>query len=126
MSPLNSLTWVFSSVLALVFLVTGLTKGLFYQKALRAFQWVEDVPRWLVRIIGVLEILGALGLILPAATGVYPMLSVYAAAGLAVLMLSAGTFHAQRRERDMVAVTMLLMLLAGLVAYGHWTLIAAT
>jgi uncharacterized membrane protein YphA (DoxX/SURF4 family) len=112
--------------LALVFLVTGLTKALFYQKALKAFQWVEDVPRWLVPIIGVLEILGALGLILPAATGVYPMLTVYAAAGLAVLMLSAGTFHAQRHERDMVAVTMLLMLLAGLVAYGHWTLIAAT
>jgi uncharacterized membrane protein YphA (DoxX/SURF4 family) len=126
MSPISSLTWVFSSVLALVFLVTGLTKALFYQKALKAFQWVEDVPRWLVPIIGVLEILGALGLILPAATGVYPMLTVYAAAGLAVLMLSAGTFHAQRHERDMVAVTMLLMLLAGLVAYGHWTLIAAT
>lgn len=123
---MNDLIWVFSIVLALVFLVAGLTKALFYQKARKAFLWVNDVPRWLVQVIGVLETLGALGLILPAAIGIYPFLTVYAAAGLAILMLSAGTFHAQRRERDGIALNVLLLLMAAVVAYAHWTLMPPT
>ncbi len=121
---MNGLTWVFSIILALVFLITGVLKAVFYRKARSMFSWASDVPRWLVQFIGVLEILGALGLILPVATGIYPFLTPYAAAGLAILMLSAGTFHAQRRERDAVPVNVLLMLLAAFVAYSRWTLIA--
>lgn len=124
MSPIGSLLWVFSSVLAVVFLVVGFVKAFRYQQARKRFSWAMDVPRWLVQAIGGFEILAALGLILPAATGIYPQLSMYAAAGLAILMLSAGTFHAQRREREAMTLNVLLLLLAAFVAYGRWTLIA--
>lgn len=117
------ITWVFSIVLAVVFLAVGVVTTFRYDTAMKMLTWVKDVPRPVVLLIGVLEILGALGMVVPAATGTYPMASVYAAGGLGVLMLSATTFHMQRRETDAAALTGLLMLMAGFVAYGHWTLL---
>jgi len=57
------------------------------------------VPRALVQAIGIAEILGALGLILPAATGIYPWLTPVAAVALALLMFLAAVFHALRHEK---------------------------
>lgn len=120
---MNAITWVFSIVLAVVFLVVGVIKAFRYETANKMLTWVKDVPRPVVLLIGVLEILLALGMVAPAVIGANTMLSVYAAGGLAVLMLSATTFHMQRRETDAAALTGLLMLMAGFVAYGHWTLL---
>jgi len=115
----HGLEWVFSAVLAVVFLVTGVMKAFRYEQARERFLWVKDVPRALVRVIGIAEILGALGLILPAVTGIYPWLSFYAACALALLMFMASTFHAQRREWTDFALNLILLLFLLFVAYSR-------
>lgn len=72
---MNSLEWVFSIVLAMVFLLTGASRSFQYEKAQELFPWVKDMPCVLVKVIGITEINGAPGLILPAATGIYPWLT---------------------------------------------------
>jgi uncharacterized membrane protein len=55
--------------------ITGVIKVFRYEKSRDLLPWVKDVPRVLVQVIGIVEILGALGLNLPAATGIYPWLT---------------------------------------------------
>jgi uncharacterized membrane protein len=119
----HGLEWMFSAVLAVVFLLVGVIKTFRYELARERFSWVKDVPRSLVRIIGIAEILGALGLILPVATGIYPWLTPYAAVGLALLMFMAATFHAQRREWSDVMLCVILLLFLAFVAYSRWGLV---
>jgi uncharacterized membrane protein len=119
----HGLEWMFSGVLAVVFLVTGIHKVFRYEQARKSFPWVKDVPRSIVRVIGIAEMLGALGLILPVLTGIYPWLTFYAACGLALLMFMAGLFHAQRREWSDALITVLLLAMCVFVAYSRRGLI---
>ena len=89
---MRDLIWVFSIVLALIFLITGVSRALRYQQTRKFFAWVNDVPRPLVQVIGFVEILGALGLILPVATGIYPWLTLVAAGALALLLIWQSSF----------------------------------
>jgi len=116
------LEWMFLIVLAVVFIVTGVTNAFRYEKARDVFPWVQDVPRTLVKVIGIAEILGVLGLILPVATGIYAWLTPLAAVGLARLMFMAATFHAQRRESTEFALTILILLMLIFVVYLRWPL----
>ena len=119
---MNGLVWVFSIVLAVVFLVTGVNRVFRYEKARDLFPWVKDVPRALVQVIGIAEILGALGLILPVATGIYAWLTPVAAAALGLLMFMAAVFNGVRHERAEVALNVLLLLMLAFVAYVRWPL----
>ena len=119
---MNGLEWVFSIILAVVFLITGVNKAFRYEKARELFPWVKDVPRPLVQVIGIVEILGALGLILPVATGIYSWLTPVAAVALALLMLLAAVFHALRREKAESALNVVLLLMLVFVAYVRWPL----
>ncbi len=120
---MHGLEWVFSIVLTAVFLVTGVNRAFRYEKARDLFPWVKSLPRALVQAIGIAEILGALGLILPAATGIYSWLTPVAAVTLALLMLLAIVFHAVRREKPEAAQNVVLLLLLGVVAYLRWPLL---
>lgn len=120
---MNGLVWVFSVVLALVFLIVGLVRIFKYELAKDRFPWVNDVPRALVTLIGIAEILGALGLVLPVATGILPWLTPIAAAALAMLMLMAGTFHGQRREYQEASLNALLLMMTALIAFARWPLL---
>jgi hypothetical protein len=82
--------------------------------------WVEDFSVPTVRFIGVVEMLGAIGLILPAATGIAPILTPIAAAGLAVTMVLAAATHIRRKEPSGVAFNAVLFALAVLVAWGRF------
>lgn len=119
---MRDLIWVFSIVLALIFLITGVSRALRYQQTRKFFAWVNDVPRPLVQVIGFVEILGALGLILPVATGIYPWLTLAAAGALALLLVLAILFHAQRHEGSEIGAPVLLLLMIAFVAYGRWAL----
>jgi len=119
---MRDLIWVFSIVLALIFLITGVSRALRYQQTRKFFAWVNDVPRPLVQVIGFVEILGALGLILPVATGIYPWLTLVAAGALALLLILAILFHAQRHEGSEIGAPVLLLLMIAFVAYGRWAL----
>ncbi len=84
--------------------------------------WVSALPEPLVRTIGTLEILGAVGLILPALTGILPWLTPLGAAGLATVMVLAILFHATRREWRNVAGNIPLAALTIVTAYGRFAI----
>jgi putative oxidoreductase len=113
--------WVLQVLLGLAFVAAGFPKLIQpFAELAQQLAWVSDVPEVLVRFIGVAEVLGGLGLILPAATRILPWLTPVAAAGLALDMLLATLFHLVRGEGGVGVVPLLLGLLAALVAYGRW------
>jgi putative oxidoreductase len=81
--------------------------------------WPGAMPPALVRFIGVSEFLGALGLVLPAATRIKPSLTPLAAAGLALIMLLAAIFHVLRGELQALPINFLFGALAVFVAWGR-------
>src|SRR5436309_149305 len=94
----NLVFWILQGLLALAFLGFGVGHILNYDQMATQPRtgWVTAVGRDRLRIIGVLEVLGAIGLVLPAVTGVLPWLVPVAAACLALLMAFAVVFHARR------------------------------
>jgi len=120
---LHGLEWMLSGVLALVFLIVGGVKVFRYELAKERFSWVEHVPRALAQLIGVFEILGALGLILPVATGLYPWLTPLAAIALGWLMFMGATFNFQRRESTDGFLNLVLLAMLAFVAYIRWPLL---
>ena len=112
--------WVVQLLLAAVFLLVGYTHALApIEVAVQRAAWVASLPVPLVRFIGVVELAGALGILLPAATRIRPMLTALAAAGLATIMLLAIPFHLMRGEASAVVLNLVLASLAALVAWGR-------
>ena len=82
--------WVVQVLLAAVFLVSGATKlSQPKEKLLKNMAWVEDFSQRRVRIIGALEVLGTIGIVVPALTGILPWLTPLAALGLVLTMIGA-------------------------------------
>ena len=119
---MNIALWVVAILLALAFLMTGAMKVLRYEQARQQMPWVKDVPQGLTTFIGSVEILGALGLILPAATSILPWLTPLAAVGLVVVMILASGFYVSRHEYSGIGMNLILLLLAAFVAYGRFML----
>ena len=82
--------------------------------------WVDDFSPTSVRLIGTAEILGALGLVLPAVTGIAPILTPIAAVGLVVIMVGAAITHVRRKEPAIVPANIVLLVLAVVVAWGRF------
>jgi putative oxidoreductase len=112
--------WVVQGLLGALFLAVGTMKATQPIAVLvETFGWPAAVPTALVRFIGVAEFLGGLGLILPAATRIMPVLTPLAGAGLALAMLSAAGFHISRGELGALPAPLILGGLAALVAWGR-------
>lgn len=91
--------WIVTGLLAALFLMAGSMKALKSREAVLAnMAWVEEVSAPQLKAIGVLEVLGAVGLVLPAATGILPWLTPVAAFALAVTMGVALALHVKRKE----------------------------
>ena len=88
--------------------------------------WAPSLPEFLVRIIGISELLGAAGLILPAAFNIRPQLTTLAAAGIATIMLLANIFHVFRGEFFVLPMTGTLFVFASFVTYGRLKLVSFT
>jgi uncharacterized membrane protein YphA (DoxX/SURF4 family) len=114
----NLTLWIIAGVLAAVFAMAGLMKLVQPKTKLAdsGMPWTEDFSEGQVKAIGVVEVLGALGLILPAALDIAPILTPIAAAGLALTMLGATVVHARRGEKPNIPVTLVLAALAAFVA----------
>jgi uncharacterized membrane protein len=82
--------------------------------------WTNDFSAGTVKLIGAFEILGAIGLIVPAVTGIAPILVPLAALGLVVVMLGAAVVHTRRKESQVVIFNVILLLLAAVVAWGRF------
>ncbi|WP_402842916.1 DoxX family protein [Microbacterium sp. GXS0129] len=98
--------WAVNALLTLAFLGAGVNKLVKSKDALVAsgMAWAKGFPPASLKAIGAAEVVGALGLILPLATGVAPILSPTAATCLAVIMLGAIVVHL--RHRDALKVTL--------------------
>ena len=111
--------WVVQVLVALGFGMAGFMKATAPLETLAAnMTWVAAMPG-LVRFIGVAELLGALGMILPAATRIRPMLTPAAGLGLVIIMVLAALFHLTRGEFSAIGANAILGLLAGFVAWGR-------
>jgi putative oxidoreductase len=111
--------WVLQVGLASVFVVAGLTKLTQTRPALLAkLAWAPDVPVALLRTIGISELLGAIGLLVPAATRIRPELTPAAASGLTTVMALAVMFHLYRGDNAFV-IPAVLAALSALVAWGR-------
>jgi uncharacterized membrane protein YphA (DoxX/SURF4 family) len=118
---MNVTLWIVAGALAALFLASGLTKlAKPKEKVVAATPAVENFSQGAINAIGVLEILAAIGLILPAVVDIAPIFVPLAAVGLALLMAGAMIVHARRREAQGVAVTLVLLALAALVAWGRF------
>jgi uncharacterized membrane protein YphA (DoxX/SURF4 family) len=119
---MNVVLWIIAGVLALAFLAAGLFKisrpGAKLKEA--GLGWVDDYPAWGVKAIGALEVLGAIGLILPAALDIAPILVPIAAVGLALLMLGAVITHLRRNELAGTVPSGVLLILSAIVAWGRF------
>lgn len=112
--------WISQIVLALTFAMAGWLKTTYAPTDLVMYvSWSADVPLLLVRLIGVAELLGAAGLVLPGLTRVKPGLTWVAAALLAVVMVLAAGFHLARGETGATYMPLILAVLTGFVAWGR-------
>jgi uncharacterized membrane protein YphA (DoxX/SURF4 family) len=117
----NVVIWVLQILLALAFVAAGLTKLTRPRQQLATTMgWVEDFPDPGVRAIGALELLGALGLLVPALTGIATILVPIAAVGLALLMVGAAVTHRRRGELPLIGINAVLLVLAVVVAWARF------
>ena len=117
---MNLVLWIVQGVLALAFLVAGMMRLVMPRDKLAAQQaWVNDFSPGAVKVIGALEVLGAIGLIAPGVTGILPWLTLLATAGLALTMTGAILTHIRRREYPIIGVNGALMALAIFVVVGR-------
>jgi uncharacterized membrane protein len=117
---MDTILWVVQVILALGFLRLGITHAMRPESMRERIPWMWALPREGTLIVGILDILGAIGLILPAVTKIQPWLTPLAALCLAILMVFAIIFHATRRELPNIALNAILGLLAAFVAWGRF------
>ena len=118
--------WVVQVLLAAAFLVSGATKlSQPKEKLAKNMAWVEDFSQPAVRLIGAVEVLGAIGVVLPALTGILSWLTPLAALGLGATMAGAVLTHLRRGERSAVVPPLVLLVLAAFVIYGRFFILPA-
>ena len=117
---MNTAIWIAQGLLAVVFAFSGLSKLIQpYERLAQQMGYVNDFSPNTFRAIGVAEVLGAAGVVLPALTDILPWLTPTAAIGLVLVMLGAMATHLRRREYAMIAINLVLLALAVFVAYGR-------
>lgn len=113
--------WVVQVLLAVVFLMVGMAKLTKPKEELaERMDWVEDFSLGTIRFIGGVEVLAAIGLILPGLFGIAPILVPIAASGLVVTQIGAVIVHARRSEPKMIIGNVALIALALFVAWGRF------
>ncbi len=111
--------WTVQGLLALIFLFTGGMKLVLPMEELTAQM---PLPGLFVRFIGLAEVLGAHGLILPGLVHIRPGLTPLAAAGLVIIMIGATVVTLATMDAALALIPLVIGLLAAFVAYGRWRL----
>ncbi|MFG1679070.1 DoxX family protein [Nonomuraea sp. NPDC049269] len=114
---MNIALWIIAGLLAAAFLTSGVIKLILPKEKFTATSvgpWAEDFSAGGVKAIGVIEILAAVGLVLPAALGIAPV--------LVPLMIGAMITHLRRHEIPAIVVNLAYLALAGFVAWGRFGL----
>lgn len=124
---MNIILWILQGVIAVAFLMAGGMKMTQSKEFLRekVGDWIDPVDLKVLKLIGLLEVLGAVGVIVPMAFGFIPMLVPLAAIGLALTMVGASFVHLKRKEYKEVAINLILLLMIGVIAIGRMDLFSA-
>ena len=121
---MNITLWIIAGLLAVAYLAGGGGKLIMPKEKIAAFgpsaRWVEDFSAGSVKAIGALEVLAAVGLILPAALDVAPGLVPLAALGLVMVMVGAVITRIRRQEFKFMMADLIYLALAGFVAWGRF------
>ncbi|MBI4381116.1 MAG: DoxX family protein [candidate division NC10 bacterium] len=117
--------WIVQGLLAALFLFAGGTKLILPLDVLMSMGSPNQIalPGWFVRFIGVVEVLGALGLILPGLLRIRPGLTPLAAAGLVIIMIGATVITLAADGVALALIPLVVGLLSAFVAYGRWWLV---
>lgn len=121
---MNLALWIVAALLAAAYLAGGAGKVIMSKERIAAFGpsagWTEDHSAGGIKAIGVLEILGAVGLILPALLDIAPVLVPLAAVGLALIMVGAAITRFRRHETTLMLVDLAYLTLIVFVAWGRF------
>lgn len=116
---MNVTLWIVQIILAAGFVYSGWMKTFHIESSKKTWSWVKDVPKTLVVLIGIAELLGAPGLVLPWALNIAPVLTPIAAMALAAVALLGMMFHIWRKEYREIGVNIFFVVLALIVAIGR-------
>lgn len=121
---MNTILWIAQILLALMFGMAGVMKATQPRaKVAERLNWANHVTDGQLRIIGTLEFLAAVGLIVPALTGILPWLTPLAAVGLILTMIGAMLLHLRINEAKVIPINLVLLLIAAFVAYGRFVVV---
>lgn len=122
---MNIALWIIQGLLAAMYLMAGFMKSFQTVKAKEQLPWATNRTDGFVRFVGISELLGALGLILPLITGILPWLTVLAAIGLSIIqVLALFTEHLPKKEFNYIPINAILFVLSAFVVFGRWALFA--
>jgi len=114
---MNTTIWIIQGIVAAMFLMAGMMKSTQPKEKLEPkLPWVKDFSLGIVRLVGVSELLGAIGLIVPQLTGIMPALTPIAASGLVLIMLMAAVYHFRKQEYKAIGFNVVLLALSLIVA----------
>jgi len=113
--------WIVQVLLAVLFLFGGVVKLITPYEEMMAGMPLP-IPEWFLQFIGVAEVLGALGLVLPGITRIRPGLTPLAAAGLTIIMVGAVVITAVTMGPVMAIMPLVVGLFTAFVAFGRWRL----
>ena len=123
---MNLALWTVAGLLAAAYLFGGAGKVLMPKERIAAFgrsaRWVEDWSAGAVKAIGALEVLGGVGLVLPAVLGIAPVLVPLAGVGLAMIMVGAAITRVRRREFALMVADLVYLVLLVFVVWGRLVL----
>lgn len=123
LTSLNFWLWAAAGLLAVLYLMAGAMKATQpIDKLAAQMKWPGDVPLGLTRFVGVSEVLGAFGLVLPLLTGILAWLTPLAALGLVVIQVLAIGLHIVRKETQILPFNVVLLALAAFVLWGRVSL----
>jgi hypothetical protein len=121
---MNLTLWIVTGLLAVAYLIGGGGKLIMSKEKIatttRGARWVEDVSAGSVKAIGALEVLAAVGLVVPAALDIVPVLVPLAALGLVMIMVGAVITRIRRHEATFMVADLVYLALAGFVAWGRF------
>jgi hypothetical protein len=124
-NEMNNVCWFFQIILSIKLISVAYTHGLRQDKTSmqEAIQKVGAMARPMLAVVAICTLLGAAGLIIPAAVGVMSWLTPWTAAILAGMLLVSIGLHAKGREKPKVWVSLILCVMAAVVAYGRWVVV---
>jgi uncharacterized membrane protein YphA (DoxX/SURF4 family) len=118
---MNIILWIAQGIAGAMFLLAGVMKSTQpLEKLSGQMSWINDFSAGTVRFVGISELLGGIGLILPWATGLAPVLTPVSGAGLAVIMIAAAVYHFRKNEMKAIGPNLFLFALTAFVAYGRY------